>query len=91
VFVADAIIRGYEAERGSGLIYRSRSGSKGGTMEYSAIQWEGTVWLRRRVGGKEMKPDFTQFVSIFKDEVVGVFDYFGGFPDDVEMVSVDVY
>jgi hypothetical protein len=56
-------------------------------MEYGAIQWEGTVWLRRRVGRIEMKPDITQFVSIFTDEVVGVFGYFGGFHDDVDMVS----
>jgi hypothetical protein len=34
-----------------------------------------------------MKPDFTQFVSIFTDEVVGVFDYFSPLPDDVDMVS----
>jgi hypothetical protein len=40
---------------------------------------------------RDEKPDLTQFVSIFTDEVVGVFDYFSGFLDDVEMVSVDIY
>jgi hypothetical protein len=56
-------------------------------MEYGAVQWEGTMWLRRRVGRIKMKSDYTHFVSIFTDEVVWVFYYFGAFFDDVDMVN----
>jgi hypothetical protein len=34
--------------------------------------------LRRGIGRKEVKSDFTQFMYIFMFEVVGVFYYFDG-------------
>jgi hypothetical protein len=33
-------------------------------------------------------PDFIQFVSIFSVEVMGIFDYFDDFPDDVGTLNV---
>jgi hypothetical protein len=44
------------------------------------------MWLRR--GAEEqMQLDFALFVFIFTVEVVGVFDYFDGFPNDVGRVN----
>jgi hypothetical protein len=40
------------------------------------------VCLRSWVVGKRVKLDCAQFVSNFRFEVVGMFDYFDGFPDD---------
>jgi hypothetical protein len=68
-----------EAEWGSGSTCRSRSRSK---PKGVAVQWGEALELRRRVGGKEVRSDFTQFVSlfVFRDEIMRMFDYFDGFP-----------
>jgi hypothetical protein len=67
-----------ETERGSGSTCRSRSRSK---PKGVAVQWEELIELRR-VGGKEVRSDFTQFVrlSVFTDEIMEMSDYFDGFP-----------
>jgi hypothetical protein len=67
-----------EAEEGSGSTCRSRSRSKHKDV---AVQWEEALGLRRSVGRKEVRYDFTQFVSlsVFTDEIMGMFDYFHGF------------
>lgn len=44
--------------------------------------------LRRRVEGKEVQLDFSQFVSVFMVQTVGVSDHFIGFPDDAGTVTV---
>jgi hypothetical protein len=41
------------------------------------------LWLEER------KTDFALFATIFIPEDLGMFDYFYGFPDDVEAVGVD--
>jgi len=51
---------------------------------------EGVMWLRIRVAGKEVKPRFTQFVSVFMVKGMGVFNCSDGWPDYVWMVSVDI-
>jgi hypothetical protein len=68
-----------EAEGGSGSTCRSRSRSK---LKGVAVQLEEALGLRRSVGRKEVRSDFTQFVSLsfFTDEIMGMFDYFYGFP-----------
>jgi hypothetical protein len=35
--------------------------------------------VKEEVQGKDMKPDFTQFLSIIMTEAVKVFGYFNGF------------
>jgi hypothetical protein len=35
-----------------------------------------------------VKPDFLQFASIFSFEVIGLFYYFTGFPDDMGTVGI---
>jgi hypothetical protein len=60
----------------------SCSWSKGGGVENGAIQWEGTMWIRREFVGKEVKPDITQFVFFLVVEVVRMFEDFRGIPDD---------
>jgi hypothetical protein len=47
------------------------------------------MWLRREFKRKEVKPDFTQFLTILMDDAVGIFDYFNCFCDDEGMVSMD--
>lgn len=37
--------------------------------------------------GEEVKPSFTQFVSVFNVKIMGVFCYFDGFPDDTGSVG----
>jgi hypothetical protein len=32
----------------------------------------------------------TRFVSIFTTEILGAIEYFDGFPDDIQMVNMDV-
>jgi hypothetical protein len=44
---------------------------------------EGAVCFGRWIVGKQLKLDCAQFVSSFRVEVVGVFNYFDGSPDDV--------
>jgi hypothetical protein len=34
------------------------------------------MWLRRRVGEKEVKPAFIQFISVFVVDFVWVLDFF---------------
>jgi hypothetical protein len=43
----------------------------------------------RRTRGKEVKPDFHQFIFVFTVEVVGISDYFHSYLDQAGMVSVD--
>jgi hypothetical protein len=45
-------------------------------VEQGVIQWKGAMWLRRRVGKKEVKPGFIQFISVFVVDVVWVLDFF---------------
>jgi hypothetical protein len=40
---------------------------------YNATQWEGNVWLRRRVGGKAIGQFFTESVCVFTAEASGLF------------------
>jgi hypothetical protein len=44
---------------------RSHSGCNGRGVEHDAIPLEGTMWLRRRFGGKEVKPDITHLSTNF--------------------------
>jgi hypothetical protein len=74
----------------NGLIYGSHSGNESRGMECCAVQWEGAVWLRRMVTGKEMVSDFPQFISIFTVEVVQRYDCFIGF-FDMGMESMNIY
>lgn len=39
--------------------------------------------IKKVSGNKRREPNFTQFVSLFTTEVVGVFDSFRNFPDDM--------
>jgi hypothetical protein len=68
-----------EAEGRNGSTCRSRSRSK---PKVVAVQWEDALELRRSVGRKEVRSDFTQFVSlsVFTNKIMGMFDYFDGFP-----------
>jgi len=51
---------------------------------------EGVMWLWIWVAGKEVKPHFTQFLSVSVVRGVGVFDCSDGCHDDVGMVSVGI-
>jgi hypothetical protein len=61
------------------------SGSVDKSVEQSSIEWDRVMWLRRRVGRIEVKPDFADFISLITIDV-GVFNYFDGFPDEEEMI-----
>jgi hypothetical protein len=63
--------------------------SYGGSEECGAIQWEETLWLRRKFAGRR-EPNSTSLVSILTVEVVGYLHYFNGFPNDMKMTGVDV-
>jgi hypothetical protein len=60
-------LQGQCREVGNGLIYGSCSESNGGCVKHGAIKQKETMWLRRWVRRKEVKPDFAQFV--FRAEV----------------------
>jgi hypothetical protein len=73
-----------EVERWTGSIYTV--GLTGGVRVGCTVRrcrMKGVMWLRIRVGGKEMKLHCTQFVTIFVVRGVGVFDCSDGFHDDV--------
>jgi hypothetical protein len=53
-------------------------GSKDVNVECgAATQWERPVWLWRRVGGKVVQTDFTQFVLLSQLELKGCLLTFG--------------
>jgi hypothetical protein len=58
-------------------------------MECGGMQWEEIMWLRRRVEGKEIKPDIRQFESIFVVDIMGGFAYCDDFSDDARILGVD--
>jgi hypothetical protein len=62
------------------------NGSKGGDVECGAIQWEGTLWRRRRSGRKDMGLDFSEFLSAFTAKVCGIV-CFCGFSDEVGLYA----
>jgi hypothetical protein len=66
----------YEVMRWKGKVHQNINlalGSKDGNVECgAATQWEGPVWLWRRVEGKVVQTDFTQFVSALMVGVEGV-------------------
>jgi hypothetical protein len=64
-----AIFRVDEVEGGSGQIYRSHTGKKDGV--WNDIQWEGAMCFGRRVEGKEVQPDLSQFVFVFMVQLWG--------------------
>jgi hypothetical protein len=33
-------------------------------MDSGAVQWEGTMWLRKRYAGKEGYQDFAEFICL---------------------------
>jgi hypothetical protein len=72
-------------EEGSGLLYRFCGGSKSEGVECCPMGMSHVakkkVWIKRRE---------TIFYFVFTAIVVGVFDYFDDFPDDVGTPSVDV-
>jgi hypothetical protein len=39
-----------------------------GGVKRDAVQREGGMWLRRKAGKVEMKPDFTQYLSVLNAE-----------------------
>jgi hypothetical protein len=45
-------------------------------VDQGAIWWEGAIWLRRRVGEKEVNPGLIQFISVVVVDVVWVLDFF---------------
>jgi hypothetical protein len=57
---------------------------------YNATQWEGNMWLRRRVGGKAIGPVFTEFVCVFTVQALGIFGCFNCLLDDTAMVCTNV-
>jgi hypothetical protein len=61
-----------ESEGGNGPVYSFRGESERGVKRLD-VEPERTTWLERSVGGKETKPNFTQFffVSVFTVKVWG--------------------
>lgn len=54
-----------------------------GVLSILPSSWRRAVCFGSWVLGKQVKLDCAQFVSSFSVEVVGVLNYFDGFPDDV--------
>lgn len=54
-----------------------------GVLSILLSSWRRAVCFGSWAVGKRVKLDCAQFISSFRVEVVGVLNYFDGFPDDV--------
>jgi len=54
-----------------------------GVLSILPSSWRRAVCFGSWVVGKQVKLDCAQLVSSFRVEVVGVLNYFDGFPDDM--------
>lgn len=78
-----------ECEIGGGSV-PIYSWSRDESVEQGSTEWERVMWLRGGVCRIEVKPDFADFISFITIEVVVVFNYFDGSPDEEGMMSMGV-